>query len=477
MHSIDLGKRISSSMIGKRLKAFFARHPIDPRRRILILLVLLVLCGLAVWSVISQRLAARVAVLQASGTVESVTVVLAPELSGRMAEVMVEKGQTVKTGEPLFRLDGELLQAQRGRAAAALEAAQANLETAEVGLISAEAALKTAQVNLEAARAAAEAERQPVQKALDDLYLNAPAARGEAARRVADANRAVRDAQYLLFNYNVSSLQVDLTPTGGLSLTQKLLDEARAAFDPYRYESEYDDRREDLKEAMDEAQSEYDSAVRRIELEAGVEAAQSQLHKAEEDLSKLEDGPNPQDVAILEARLTAIDVTSRQAEAALESAQVGVDTAHSRLKAADAALLQGQAELDLIDVQVKKLTVVSPIDGVVLNQIVEVGEVVQVGTPVMTVGRLSTLKITVYLPEDQYGEIMLGQEARVTVDSFPGQEFPATVVYIADQAEYTPRNVQTVEGRRNTVFAIELKIENADGKLKPGMPADVDFEK
>jgi RND family efflux transporter MFP subunit len=191
----------------------------------------------------------------------------------------------------------------------------------------------------------------------------------------------------------------------------------------------------------------------------------------------LEDGPNPQDVAILEARLTAIDVTSRQAEAALESAQVGVDTAHSRLKAADAALLQGQAELDLIDVQVKKLTVVSPIDGVVLNQIVEVGEVVQVGTPVMTVGRLSTLKITVYLPEDRYGEIMLGQEARVTVDSFPGQEFPATVVYIADQAEYTPRNVQTVEGRRNTVFAIELKIENADGKLKPGMPADVDFEK
>jgi len=156
---------------------------------------------------------------------------------------------------------------------------------------------------------------------------------------------------------------------------------------------------------------------------------------------------------------------------------VGVDTAHSRLKAADAALLQGQAELDLIDVQVKKLTVVSPIDGVVLNQIVEVGEVVQVGTPVMTVGRLSTLKITVYLPEDRYGEIMLGQEARVTVDSFPGQEFPATVVYIADQAEYTPRNVQTVEGRRNTVFAIELKIENADGKLKPGMPADVDFEK
>jgi multidrug efflux pump subunit AcrA (membrane-fusion protein) len=95
----------------------------------------------------------------------------------------------------------------------------------------------------------------------------------------------------------------------------------------------------------------------------------------------------------------------------------------------------------------------------------------------MIIGRLSHLKITVYLPEDRYGEIILGQTARVTVDSFPGQEFTATVVYIADQAEFTPRNVQTAEGRRNTVFAIELSIENADGRLKPGMPADVNFEK
>jgi HlyD family secretion protein len=280
----------------------------------------------------------------------------------------------------------------------------------------------------------------------------------------------------MLDNYTVSSLQKDLTPAEGLALTKELLDEARAAFEPYRLASENDARRKALKEDLDRAQSEYDSAVRRIELVAALEAAESILYKAEDDLSRLQDGPDPQDVAILEARLAAIDAVPKQAETAVEAALVGVEAARSRLETARAAIAQTQAELDLIDVQIEKLTVYSPIDGVVLTRIVEPGEVVQPGAAVMTIGRLSPLKITVYLPEDRYGVITLGQDARVSVDSFPGQEFTASVVHIADQAEFTPRNVQTVEGRRNTVFAIELRVENADNKLKPGMPADVSFD-
>jgi HlyD family secretion protein len=63
----------------------------------------------------------------------------------------------------------------------------------------------------------------------------------------------------------------------------------------------------------------------------------------------------------------------------------------------------------------------------------------------------------------------------VSVDSYPGETFDASVTRIADQAEFTPRNVQTAEGRRTTVFAVELSIDNTDGKLHPGMPADVKF--
>ena len=83
--------------------------------------------------------------------------------------------------------------------------------------------------------------------------------------------------------------------------------------------------------------------------------------------------------------------------------------------------------------------------------------------------------ITVYVPEDRYGEISLGQQAEISVDSFPDETFFATVVYIANSAEYTPRNVQTVEGRSSTVYAVKLKVDDPEGKLKPGMPADVNF--
>ena len=192
-------------------------HAIDPRKRIFIVFVLLVVGGFAAWYFYGRGAAAGASALQASGTVEATVINLAPELSGRVAEVLVDQGDSVKTGDPLFRLDGELLQAQRGRAEAAFETAQANLATAETGLSSAEAARKSTQVGLEAAQAAAQAERLPVQKALDDLSVNAAAGRGEAARSVAAANRAVRDAVFMRDNYTVSSRQENRPPADGLA--------------------------------------------------------------------------------------------------------------------------------------------------------------------------------------------------------------------------------------------------------------------
>lgn len=451
-------------------------HALKTHRRIIIPIILFVVIAAAAWYLVSSRNAAAASRLQASGTVEAISTDLAPELSGRVVEVLADKGDEVQAGQVLFRLDDELLSGQRARAEAALQVAQANVEIAKSGVENAETALESARVNLEAALATAEAQRLPAQKALDDLYINAPAMRGEAARSVAIANRAVRDAVYMLDNYTVSSLQSDLTPSEGISLTKQLLDDARAAFEPYRFYPENDDRREQLKEELDNAQSEYDSAVRRIELAAALDAAESRLRKAEEDLARLQDGPDPQDVAILEAQLSAIEAAASQAEAAVNSAEGAVQSAQARRAAAEAALAQAQAELDLIDVQMRKLSVHSPIDGVVLNRNVEPGEVVQMGAPVMTVAGLARLLITVYLPEDEYGQISLGQEAAVSVDSFPGRVFKAIVTHIADQAEFTPRNVQTQDGRRNTVFAIQLSIDNPEGLLKPGMPADVDFE-
>jgi len=130
-----------------------------------------------------------------------------------------------------------------------------------------------------------------------------------------------------------------------------------------------------------------------------------------------------------------------------------------------------------MDVQKEKLTVSSSTSGAVVTRNVEPGEIIQPGMTAMTVGQLDKLTITVYIPEDRYGLINLGDYAQVEVDSFPSEIFDAVVTRIADKAEFTPRNVQTEEERRNIVFAIELSVEDTAGKLKPGMPADVVFSR
>lgn len=93
----------------------------------------------------------------------------------------------------------------------------------------------------------------------------------------------------------------------------------------------------------------------------------------------------------------------------------------------------------------------------------------------MVVATLDALTLKVYVPEDRYGQVALRQSYPVTVDSFPNETFQATVKNISDKAEFTPRNVQTTDSRKTTVYAITLDLASSDGKLKPGMPADVHF--
>jgi multidrug efflux pump subunit AcrA (membrane-fusion protein) len=248
------------------------------------------------------------------------------------------------------------------------------------------------------------------------------------------------------------------------------LDRARASFEPVKYEPSGDSRREARKDALDQAQADYDAAVRRLEYETAVAQAQANLTRALADLKALADGPDPDQVALLAARLAA-------AEMAPAGAQARLDQAEARLAQAESQVAQAQAELDLLEVQMAKLTVTAPVDGVILTRFIEPGEVIQPGTAAFTLGELARLTVIVYLPEDRYGAVDLGMAAHVTTDSFPGQTFAASVAYISDQAEFTPRNVQTQDGRKTTVFAVKLQVSDPAGRLKPGMPVDVTFGK
>ncbi len=139
---------------------------------------------------------------------------------------------------------------------------------------------------------------------------------------------------------------------------------------------------------------------------------------------------------------------------------------------------KGQALVDLYSESARvneKIT--SPIDGVVLERLVEPAEIAAPGSTVMVVAPLDTLTLKIYVPENRYGQISLRQTYPVTVDSFPGEVFSGTVRFISDKAEFTPRNVQTTDSRQTTVYEVQLALAPSGGKLKPGMPADVHFAK
>jgi HlyD family secretion protein len=135
-----------------------------------------------------------------------------------------------------------------------------------------------------------------------------------------------------------------------------------------------------------------------------------------------------------------------------------------------------QAKVDVIRSQRDKLTLTSPIDGVVLERILGQGELAAPAATILSIADLSRLTLTVYVPTNQLGRVHLGQAVQIAVDSFPGRTFAGLVTRIGDQPEYTPRNIATQEERVNTFYAVEIRLSNEEGLLKPGMPADATFE-
>ncbi len=207
-----------------------------------------------------------------------------------------------------------------------------------------------------------------------------------------------------------------------------------------------------------------------------LDAAAALSNAAQANYDNLANGARSEQLAAAKAQTAAAKAQLDSAAANLSAAQARADAASAQSAAATAQVAAAEAAVAVLDVQIAKLTLVAPASGVVLARSIEPGELALPGAPLLVLADLNRLTITVYLPEDRYGEVSLDQEVSVSVDSFANQTFPATVTHIADKAEFTPRNVQTAEGRRTTVFAIELSINNTDGKLKPGMPADVKFK-
>jgi HlyD family secretion protein len=121
--------------------------------------------------------------------------------------------------------------------------------------------------------------------------------------------------------------------------------------------------------------------------------------------------------------------------------------------------------------------IVAPIAGTILEKLAEEGEIIREGTTLFTIADLKRMTLKIYLPGNEVGRIRLKDPAYVKIDAYPKERFKGTVAFIASKAEFTPKYVKTEQEQAAQVFEVKIDLPNPEGKLKPGLPANVTLER
>jgi HlyD family secretion protein len=405
---------------------------------IVILLVVLLVGYLAYSRFVSGNADAN----SVSGYIEGEETAIAAEVAGRIETITVDEGDRVTAGQELIRLDRAMLDAQIFQAQAALDTAKA--QNAQVRAGTRVEDIRQA----EAAVAQAVAARDGAKRA----WENAQAVRAspqELDARIATAQTLVNTTKYQLEAATASAVSA--------ATRKDAIGGAVAAVAP------------EQKVVVNNWWA----------AEAQALAAKSAAEGAEKGLQILLDMRN---------RPLALDAQVDVAKTQYDTANTAVDIAQARLEAmkagatkeqlvvSDTAVKQAEAALGILQVQSTKMIMKSPVNGMVSRRAVRVGEIATPNSPLINVTNLDSVKLTIYVPETQIGQIKIGDEISIKVDSFPNKFFKGKVIFINTQAEFTPRNVQTKAERVNTVFAVRLLIPNPNQELKPGMPADASLK-
>ncbi len=389
-----------------------------PPRSVLILCAIAVVAafGFGGWAWWQDRQGTR-NVIQASGRIEVTEVNVSSKVTGRVVKLLVEEGTDVKAGQLIAELEGEELEAQLRQARATLQSAEAKLTQARITL-----------------RVEPTTIRTQIRQAEENL------------RSAEERLRMLR-----------AGFRIQEIEEGRANLRQNLarLELARLTRDRYR---ELLTDGAIAKQDMDRAESDF-------------QAAEAAVRAARERLGMLEEGTRSEEIRMASAERD-------RAAAALEAARANaasLDLRQQDVRVAEAAVREAQANVHRLESQVAELKVFAPLDATVLTKAVEVGEVVAANKPLVLLGDLDHPWIKVYVTETEVGKVKLGAPARILADGFPQQPFQGTVTWIADQAEFTPKNIQTREERVNLVYAVKITISNAQRKLKAGMIADAEL--
>jgi len=397
--------------------------------------------------------------LTLSGIIEATEYAIAPEVGGRVVEVAVEEGRTVRAGDLLLRLDDSLLTAQRNQAEAALAAAQASYRVV------------SSPVRPEELRAAQAAQAQ-AQAAYDGAVRSLALAQ-KAYDQALPLKQAVDAAQA---QYDLAKAQLDgIQPQ--LDQIASMRDSAKTTLDNLK---DLAARNLATQAQVTEAQKAYDELqAKYLALDAARKQAEAALTGADRALATANQAYS--DKTQLEQQLVAAQSQADQAKAALDAATAKVELLKKGARteekdAARAQVAQAQAALDLIETQLAKTRLESPVSGLVTGVNLRPGELAAPGSTAVTLTDLKALSVRVYVPETDLNRVHIGAKVKISVDAYPGRTFEGTVADLASQAEFTPKNVQTRKERSNLVFAVRIDVSDPSGSLKPGLPADVEFE-
>jgi HlyD family secretion protein len=375
-----------------------------------------------------------------SGTIEADQIAITSQLGGRITDIKVDEGDEVQAGELLLQLDTTDYLAQQRELEAALAAANANLDEVESGPRPEEIAIAEAKL----------------QEAI-------------AAEKAADA--VWQQAKILAANPQELETQLDQM-NGQLAIAESDVEGAETQLKMAEIDRDEALRNQSNHAALTQqeiAQKQVDAASAQLQM------AQTQRDGVKENVQQMEKMVSfPVQLIVLANQagasyhLTQAGIVIAEANLAVASAgprQEEIDVAAAQVQQAEAALAKVQVYLDL-------LTLTAPQQGVVSQRPCQVGELAAPGAELLTLADLEQVKLTVYIPETQIGRVQEGQTAHVYIDAYPDQVFEGTVSYIAPEAEFTPKNVQTKEERVNLVFAVKIRLDNPNHRLRPGMPAD-----
>jgi len=196
------------------------------------------------------------------------------------------------------------------------------------------------------------------------------------------------------------------------------------------------------------------------------EMAEAQVKQTMEMLKLARQGPRKEDIE--QARAALREVREKFKLVKKGPRKEDIEQARARLAMAKGSLSLAETRLGYAEV-------VSPLAGVVLSENIEAGEYVVPGVPVVTIGDLVNVWVRGYVNETDLGRVKVGQTAHVTADTYPGKVYSGVVSFIASQAEFTPKSVQTEKERVKLVYRIKVDIHNSSMELKLGMPVDVDI--